>query len=76
MTLESFVKRVNDISLKECQAINEAYDKGGSIFGAEHIYYPEDLLKHYYNQGLSPQETLKEMEYEHLTEVYAESMCS
>lgn len=76
MTLKAFVKKVNDISHKECQKTNEAYDKGESLFGAEHIDYPESLLKHYYGQGLTPEETLLEMEYEHLAEVHAESMCS
>jgi len=76
MTLKAFVKKVNDIARKECEEINKVYYEGKAIFGAKHYDYPESLLKHYYSMGLSPQETLKEMEYENMAEAYAEAMCS
>lgn len=76
MTLKEFTKAVNAIAKEDCDQLNRAYEKGLARFGATHFDYPEDLVRIYYNQGLSPRDALIEMELEHEAEVYAESMVS
>lgn len=76
MTLQEFTKAVNALAQEDCDQLNRAYEKGLALFGAEHVDYPESLLRLYYNKGLSPRETLVEMELEHEAEVYGESLVS
>jgi hypothetical protein len=76
MTLNNFVKKINDIARNECEKLNQEYEEGKSPFGASYIELPVDLLKHYYNQGYTPEKTLQMIEDEAIAEAYAESMAS
>lgn len=76
MTLNNFVKKVNEISRKECEKYNQEYYEGNALFGSCHIPLPIELLKHYYNRGYSPKETLQLIEEESMAEAYAESLVS
>jgi hypothetical protein len=76
MTLDKFVKEVNEISRKECERLNQEYDKGKALFGGCHTPLPVELLKHYHNRGYTPKQTLQLIEEEAMAEAYAESMVS
>jgi hypothetical protein len=76
MTLNSFVKKVNEISRKECDRCNQEYYEGKALFGSYFVPLPVELLKHYYNRGYSPEQTLQLIEEEAMAEAYAESMVS
>jgi hypothetical protein len=76
MTLDNFVKKVNEISRKKCDRYNQEYYEGKALFGSCHVPLPVELLKHYYNRGYSPKETLQLIEEESMAEAYAESLVS
>lgn len=72
MPLADFVKAVNDLDKAQCEAIN----KKGGPFGAMHVEFPEVMLKHYHEQGLTPQETLDAIAAENEAEMRAEARAS
>jgi hypothetical protein len=76
MTLNNFVEKVNEISRKKCDRYNQKYYEGKALFGSYFVPLPVELLKHYYNRGYCPKETLQLIEEEAMAEAYAESLVS
>jgi len=64
ITLKEFTDRVNFLVRKEVDILNEQYERGESLFGAEHIDYPESMMKYYYENNYSPDDVLRAMEEE------------
>lgn len=58
MSLQEFSKTVNNLAAKQCEIFN--LDKN-RIFGAEVFDLPESFYRSYYESGLTPEQTLEEM---------------
>lgn len=72
LSLADFVREVNALNRAE---VDKLKAKGG-MFGAECHPLPDYLLKHYHEQGLTPAETLRQLEAESEAEGRAEALAS
>lgn len=72
LSLVDFVAEVNRISKAECKG-----DKtSGKLFPLVHIPLPEVMLKHYHEEGMTPQETMDSINTESAAEGRAEALAS
>lgn len=73
ISLTEFTKQVNDMARAECDAKNK---RPGALFAAMHHDFMEVMLKSYYDDGMSPQETLQAIADEAEREGRAEARAS
>ncbi|MDK9702455.1 MAG: hypothetical protein OEL20_04895 [Sulfuritalea sp.] len=73
LTLSEFVKAVNDLQKAECDRLNAHPNR---LFGATYSPYPEQMLKVYHGQGLTPTATLRRIRAESEREGCAEALAS
>lgn len=59
LTLKEFAEKVNKLAIEQCEMFNIS---GKSPFKAKSFSLPESFYKPYFESGLTPEQTLEEME--------------
>lgn len=58
LSLEQFCAQVNLLARERVEQLNREYREGKRLFGARHHDFPEDMLKLYFERGMTPSQAL------------------